>query len=72
MGLVVLGVAALAATRFLRAAGGTALVTALRWHVYEVSGEASALGWLGLAAETPIKNPRLKGSKTGGESLNWD
>lgn len=28
--------------------------------------------WLAQRAEPAIKNPRLKGSKTGGESLNWD
>jgi len=30
--------------------------------------EAVIAGWLGLARETRIKNPRLKGSKTGGET----
>ncbi len=48
------GVKALALARFARAAGGTALVTALRWHVYEVDGEASALGWLGLVEFLPV------------------
>ncbi len=45
---------ALAVARLARAAGGTALVTALRWHVYEISGEESALGWLGLVEFLPV------------------
>ena len=48
------GVKSLALARFARAAGGTALVTALRWHVYDVGGEASALGWLGLVEFLPV------------------
>ncbi|MFI5318943.1 MAG: MFS transporter [Myxococcota bacterium] len=48
------GVKALALARFARAAGGTALVTALRWHVYEVGGDASSLGWLGLVEFLPV------------------
>ncbi len=48
------GVKALALARFARAAGGTALVTALRWHVYDLTGENFALGLLGLVEFLPV------------------
>ncbi len=47
------GVKALALSRFVRSIGGTTLVTALGWHVYEVSDSKLALGLLGLVEFLP-------------------
>ena len=44
---------ALALSRFVRSIGGTTLVTALGWHVYELSDSKLALGVLGLVEFLP-------------------
>ena len=47
------GVKALALSRFVRAIGGTTLVTALGWHVYEISNSTLMLGVLGFVEFLP-------------------